>query len=69
MDKCLICTKPVEDYDPRMCCSGQECGCMGQPTEPCCCSAECESAVYDHIGLTMDARRIAAGIEIFKDES
>lgn len=60
---CIICEKPVPDYTPVMCCSGHECGCMGQPTEPCVCSKECDSAVYDNIGMTMEERRIKAGIE------
>lgn len=31
----------MPDYDPKMCCDGFECGCMGQPTEPPVCSKEC----------------------------
>ena len=64
---CLICGKPVLDYEPQMCCSGRECGCMGQPVEPCVCSIECERAIYTCIG-TFEDRRIAAGIEKFKHE-
>lgn len=40
-DHCQICSTWIEDYDPKMCCSGHECGCMGQPTEPRICSSEC----------------------------
>lgn len=42
---CLGCGKEF-DFDPRMCCSGRECGCMGMPTEPQVCSAECMDKVY-----------------------
>jgi len=38
---CMICGTTIPDYDPKMCCSGRECGCMGQPTEPAICSDEC----------------------------
>ena len=59
---CIICGKPVEDYNPKMCCDGFECGCMGQPTEPCVCSKECGDAVFDYIGKPFDERRKLAGI-------
>ena len=35
---CLVCEKEIE---VQMCCSGRDCGCMGQPTEPPVCSSEC----------------------------
>ncbi len=35
---CEICDKEIEIY---MCCSGYECGCMGQPTESPVCSEGC----------------------------
>lgn len=35
---CAICENEI---DVEMCCSGHECGCMGQPTEPPVCSKEC----------------------------
>ena len=60
---CLICGQPVPDYEPEFCCSGFECGCGGGPIEPCCCSKECESAVYEHIGKPFEERRKLAGIE------
>ena len=63
---CLICSKPLPDYEPTFCCSGFECGCQGMPTEPWCCSVECERAVFDHIGKPFDERRRLAGIERFE---
>ena len=41
-DKCANCGKQApEDYEPPMCCSGYECGCMGLPIEPYVCSDKC----------------------------
>ena len=61
-DPCLICGKPVDDYEPEFCCSGKDCACMGMPTEPCTCSVECERAVFDFIGHPYEERRELAGI-------
>jgi hypothetical protein len=37
-DRCEICDKPLGyKYEPRYCCGGYDCGCRGQPTEPCWC--------------------------------
>jgi len=63
IDRCLICGKVVDDYEPSWCCNGQECSCRGQPTNPCVCSDKCEDAVYNYIGLEYEERRIKAGIE------
>jgi len=38
---CEVCGKFVEGFEYQGCCSGFECGCMGQPIEPCICSNEC----------------------------
>lgn len=38
---CVICDKPVPNYDPMMCCSGYQCDCRGMPTNPCICSNDC----------------------------
>jgi hypothetical protein len=62
---CLICQRPVEDYEPEMCCSGSGCGCMGQPTEPCICSKKCAGALFK-IEWDYEDRRKSAGIPIFK---
>lgn len=35
---CLICGKEIE---VRACCSGRDCGCMGQPIDPPVCNSEC----------------------------
>lgn len=45
---CLVCHTPLPpDYDPQYCCPGasNECGCMGQPTNPPVCSDECWNAL------------------------
>jgi hypothetical protein len=62
MPLCLICWKPVPDYEPEYCCSGFGCGCHGQPSGPCCCSRDCEDAVYSYIGKSLEDRRLLAGI-------
>jgi hypothetical protein len=59
---CLMCEKEVLDYEPQMCCSGHDCGCMGQPVEPCLCSIECSRALFRYDG-SIEERRIKAGIE------
>lgn len=61
--ECIICGKPVPDYEPRMCCDGMHCGCRGLPIEPCVCSQECDRAVYDYIGKPFEERRKLAGIK------
>lgn len=66
---CLICGKPVPDYVPEYCCDGRECGCFGQPIDPCCCSKECEDAVFSHIGKSFEERRILAGISRYEKEA
>lgn len=68
-EPCLICGKPVSGYVPQYCCHGRDCGCGGLPVEPCVCSAACDHAVYAHIGLPFDQRRIAAGIELWTPEN
>lgn len=35
---CLICEAEIE---VQMCCSGRDCGCMGQPIDPPICSDKC----------------------------
>jgi hypothetical protein len=62
--RCLICQKPMPEYEPMFCCSGHECGCMGLPTNPQVCSQRCMTACLDGIGKTMEQRRIDAGIEL-----
>ena len=63
INKCLICGKPVPDYEPDYCCDGYMCGCQGMPMTPCCCSMKCEDAVFNYIGLPYEERRKKAGIE------
>lgn len=65
---CLICDKPVPRYKPQYCCDGRACGCYGQPIEPCVCSSKCWDALMEGIGVSMEERRIAAGIEKWKSE-
>lgn len=64
-DNCLICWKPVPDYEPEVCCGGHECGCMGMPTNPCVCSDKCGYALFDSRG-SYEERRLKAGIEVWQ---
>jgi len=59
---CEICGKPVPDYEPEYCCSGSECGCAGEPSEPCVCSDACWRALDSNHDKTLDERRELAGI-------
>ena len=44
---CDGCEAPLgPDYDPQMCCSGIDCGCMALPTNPPVCSKECFDKAY-----------------------
>jgi hypothetical protein len=52
---CMFCGEPFMGPEPKMCCSGRECVCMGMPTEPVVCSGEC----YD---------KIMSGIRYIKEE-
>lgn len=38
---CMECGKPFKGPEPKTCCSGRDCGCMGMPSEPIACSDEC----------------------------
>lgn len=37
---CMVCGGDL-GYEPQMCCSGRDCGCMGMPVDPPICSEEC----------------------------
>lgn len=43
---CEICGEFVPGFKYIGCCSGFECGCMGQPIEPCICGTECWEVLY-----------------------
>lgn len=66
---CLCCQRPVPDFIPTYCCNGYECGCRGEPCEPCVCSKECWDAIISGIGNTYEDRRIRAGIELYKEDN
>lgn len=38
---CMYCQMDFYGEEPKGCCDGRECGCMGQPTEPVVCSKGC----------------------------
>jgi hypothetical protein len=39
--QCMSCNKTYLGEEPKYCCNGKECGCMGMPIEPEVCSAHC----------------------------
>lgn len=43
--KCIVCGGEL-DFEPQMCCSGKDCGCMGLPIDPPICSEECWEKFY-----------------------
>ncbi len=65
---CLLCEKPIPDYEPEYCCNGFECNCHGVAMNPPVCSSVCDKALMDGIGKPMNERRIAAGIKLFQHE-
>ena len=44
---CMGCGEEFEGEEPKMCCSGRECGCMGLPIDPVVCSDECFDKVLN----------------------
>ena len=38
---CMVCGNSFMSKEPQTCCSGRDCGCMGQPIEPVVCSPDC----------------------------
>lgn len=44
---CMVCEAEFKGEEPKMCCSGRDCGCMGLPTEPIVCSKQC----YDNLPI------------------
>jgi hypothetical protein len=38
---CMVCGEIFMGPEPKMCCSGRDCGCMGMPIDPIICSEEC----------------------------
>ena len=45
--RCMVCGKEFEGEEPKRCCSGIDCGCMGMPIDPVTCSKKCEDKIMD----------------------
>lgn len=45
---CMVCGGEFKGEPPKMCCSGRDCGCLGQPIEPVVCSEECYNKIMNH---------------------
>lgn len=44
---CMVCGNQFKGEEPKMCCSGLECGCMGMPIDPVVCSDECYNRIIN----------------------
>lgn len=44
---CELCSTPIVGFLYEHCCSGIECGCGGQPIEPCVCDDCMEMLGFD----------------------
>lgn len=47
LNTCMSCGEEFYGEEPKMCCSGRDCGCMGQPIEPVVCSNKCYESVMN----------------------
>lgn len=56
--KCQVCGEIFFDEEPKMCCSGRDCGCMGLPIDPIVCSQKC----FENIGQTHDFKNGSASL-------
>lgn len=46
--KCLCCDNYIDYYEPKYCCDGFQCGCLGLPIEPPLCE-KCEKNFWSHL--------------------
>jgi hypothetical protein len=44
---CQVCGTKYRGPEPKVCCSGQDCGCLGQPIDPIVCSEKCYSKLLN----------------------
>jgi hypothetical protein len=58
---CIVCGKEIE---VKMCCSGYDCGCMGQPTEPPVCSDVCYDELMNNLEKYYPTNNTPTGIDI-----
>jgi hypothetical protein len=57
IETCIVCNRPVPDYEPQFCCNGHDCGCRGMPTEPCICSNECWDKMINKAEQTTEDKK------------
>jgi len=60
---CMYCGKEFKGEEPKMCCSGRECACMGLPIEPVVCSDECYKAIMDRKHIKQQSQPITVKLE------
>lgn len=44
---CMGCDESFLGPEPKMCCNGYECGCMGMPIDPIVCDEKCYGKLMD----------------------
>lgn len=54
---CMSCGEEFEGEEPKMCCSGYMCGCMGMPIDPIVCSIDCYYHLPMFSNLTDEERK------------
>lgn len=50
-------------FEPKMCCDGYMCGCMGRPVDPMVCSRECFLLQYPHMANTEEERHLVNDLQ------
>lgn len=51
---CMVCGTSFKGEEPKYCCSGRECGCMGMPIDPIVCSEECYNRLTNKKATSME---------------
>ena len=62
---CQVCGKEYMGEEPKGCCSGRDCGCMGQPIEPMVCSSECWDRLMSR-NRPQGEKRVSEGMQELK---
>ena len=62
---CQVCGKEYMGEEPKGCCSGRDCACMGQPIEPMVCSSECWDRLMSR-NRPQGEKRVSEGMQELK---
>ena len=57
---CMSCGDEYLSEEPKYCCNGSDCGCMGMPIDPIICSIECyyELPMFNKLSAEEKQKRI-----------